>query len=50
MYSDWRCAYRRGDDVIVAVLVGGARAEVELPAGRWRSVVDEPYAAVFERA
>jgi (1->4)-alpha-D-glucan 1-alpha-D-glucosylmutase len=42
------CAYRRGD-VVVAVPVRSGPIELELPPGRWRPVVDEPYAAVFER-
>jgi (1->4)-alpha-D-glucan 1-alpha-D-glucosylmutase len=43
------CAYRRGDEVVVAVAFRAARPELELPAGRWRPVVDEPFATVFER-
>jgi (1->4)-alpha-D-glucan 1-alpha-D-glucosylmutase len=33
------CAYRRGDDVIVAVPVRGDEPEVELPPGRWSNVL-----------
>jgi (1->4)-alpha-D-glucan 1-alpha-D-glucosylmutase len=43
------CAFRRGDDVVVAVPFRGRSTELELPPGTWRAVVDEPYAAVFER-
>jgi (1->4)-alpha-D-glucan 1-alpha-D-glucosylmutase len=43
------CAFVRGEDVVVAVPVRGRKIEVELPPGSWRPVVDEPYAAVFER-
>jgi (1->4)-alpha-D-glucan 1-alpha-D-glucosylmutase len=43
------CAFRRGDDVVVAVPFRGGSTELELSPGTWRSVVDEPYAAVFER-
>ena len=43
------CAYRRGDHVVVAVPVRGGEIELELPPGRWRPVVDESYASVFER-
>jgi (1->4)-alpha-D-glucan 1-alpha-D-glucosylmutase len=42
-------AYRRGGDVVVAVSCRGESVEVELPPGRWRRVVDEPYAVVYER-
>jgi (1->4)-alpha-D-glucan 1-alpha-D-glucosylmutase len=34
------CAYRRGEDVVVAVAVRGGAPEVELPPGRWRDVLD----------
>jgi len=47
--GDATCAFRRGDDVLVAVPVRDGEIEVELPPGGWRRVVDEPYAAVFER-
>jgi (1->4)-alpha-D-glucan 1-alpha-D-glucosylmutase len=47
--ADGTCAYRRDDHVVVAVPFRAERADVELPAGRWQPVVDEPYAAVFER-
>jgi (1->4)-alpha-D-glucan 1-alpha-D-glucosylmutase len=43
------CAFRRGADVVVAVPVRDRPIEVELPPGSWRPVVEEPYAAVFER-
>jgi len=43
------CAFRRGDDVVVAVPVRDGTTEVELPPGSWRRIVDQPYAAVFER-
>jgi (1->4)-alpha-D-glucan 1-alpha-D-glucosylmutase len=43
------CAFRRGD-VVVAVAVRGAPPELELPPGAWHAVVDEPFAAVYERA
>jgi (1->4)-alpha-D-glucan 1-alpha-D-glucosylmutase len=33
------CAYRRGDDVAVAVSVRGGEPEVELPPGRWHDVL-----------
>jgi (1->4)-alpha-D-glucan 1-alpha-D-glucosylmutase len=44
------CAYRRGEDVAVAVPFRGGRPELELPPGPWQPVLDEPYARVFERA
>ncbi len=47
--AEHTCAFRRGDDVVVAVATRSAAAEVELPPGEWHAVVDEPYAAVFER-
>jgi len=47
---DGVCAYRRGEDVVVAVSFRGGRPQVELPAGRWTAVVDEPWAAIHERA
>jgi (1->4)-alpha-D-glucan 1-alpha-D-glucosylmutase len=43
------CAFRRGD-VVIAVPVRDAPPEVDLPGGAWRAVVDEPFAAVYERA
>jgi (1->4)-alpha-D-glucan 1-alpha-D-glucosylmutase len=43
------CAFRRGEEVVVSVPFRGDSTEVELPPGRWRLVVDEPFAAVFER-
>ena len=50
------CAFRRGDDVVVAVPVRGDEPEVELPPGDWRNVLEGidrclgGYApAVFER-
>jgi (1->4)-alpha-D-glucan 1-alpha-D-glucosylmutase len=50
------CAYRRGEDVVVAVPIRGGAPEVELPPGRWRNVlegVDEALGGyrvdVFER-
>jgi (1->4)-alpha-D-glucan 1-alpha-D-glucosylmutase len=42
------CAFRRGD-VVVAVPVRDAPPEVDFPGGAWRAVVDEAYAAVYER-
>src|SRR5205823_9485236 len=39
------CAYRRGDDVLVAVHVRGGEAEFELPPGRWQEVTG----SVWER-
>jgi len=46
---DGTCAYRRGEAVVVAAGLRAGAPAVELPAGRWRAVVDEPYAAVYER-
>jgi (1->4)-alpha-D-glucan 1-alpha-D-glucosylmutase len=50
------CAFRRGEDVVVAVPFRGLEPEVELPAGRWRDVLDGVAAclggyrpALFER-
>jgi (1->4)-alpha-D-glucan 1-alpha-D-glucosylmutase len=43
------CAFRRGEDVFVAVPVRDRKLELAPPPGSWRPVVDEPYAAVFER-
>jgi (1->4)-alpha-D-glucan 1-alpha-D-glucosylmutase len=43
------CAFLRGEDVVVAVPVRDAKIGAELPPGKWRPVVDERYAAVFER-
>ena len=34
------CAYRRGDDVVVAVSVRGEEPELELPPGRWRDMLE----------
>ena len=34
------CAYRRGEDVVVAVPVRGDDPEVELPRGRWHNVLE----------
>jgi (1->4)-alpha-D-glucan 1-alpha-D-glucosylmutase len=34
------CAYRRGDDVVVAVPVRGDEPVFEPPPGRWRDVLD----------
>jgi len=42
-------AFRRGDDVVVAVAYRAASPQLDLPPGRWRQVVEESYAAVFER-
>ena len=33
------CAYRRGEDVAVAVPLGAQAAEPELPPGSWRNVL-----------
>jgi (1->4)-alpha-D-glucan 1-alpha-D-glucosylmutase len=43
------CAYRRGDDVVVAVGYRRAEPGLELPAGRWKEVHRVAAAAVFER-
>jgi len=43
------CAYRRGDDVVVAVAVRAGSPEVALPPGRWREVVRLAPAIVYER-
>jgi (1->4)-alpha-D-glucan 1-alpha-D-glucosylmutase len=43
------CAFRRGEEVVVAVPVRDRKVDAALPPGNWRPVVDEPYAAVFER-
>ncbi|MBV8080812.1 MAG: malto-oligosyltrehalose synthase [Actinobacteria bacterium] len=40
------CAFRRGDDVVVAVSTRGGDPQVELPAGRWREVAP----GVYERS
>jgi (1->4)-alpha-D-glucan 1-alpha-D-glucosylmutase len=37
--SEGTCAYRRGDDVVVAVPVRGDEPEFELPPGRWRDLL-----------
>jgi (1->4)-alpha-D-glucan 1-alpha-D-glucosylmutase len=37
--AEHTCAFRRGDDVIVAVDVRGGEPAVELPSGRWRDVL-----------
>src|SRR5581483_9123337 len=42
------CAYRRGDDVVVAVGVRGDAPDVELPRGRWRAVLRLAVAVVYE--
>jgi (1->4)-alpha-D-glucan 1-alpha-D-glucosylmutase len=42
-------ACRRGDDVVVAVPVRDCEAEYELPAGKWRNLLEGYPAAVFER-
>jgi (1->4)-alpha-D-glucan 1-alpha-D-glucosylmutase len=39
--GDGTCAYRRGDDVVVAVPTRSAAPEVTLPPGRWRDVLDD---------
>ena len=51
------CAYRRGDDVVVAVPIRGDEPVFERPPGRWRNVLAgvEPWLGgyrpcVFERA
>jgi (1->4)-alpha-D-glucan 1-alpha-D-glucosylmutase len=33
------CAFRRGDDVVVATVVRGSGGDVELPPGSWRDVL-----------
>jgi (1->4)-alpha-D-glucan 1-alpha-D-glucosylmutase len=33
------CAFRRGDDVVVAIPVRGETPELELPPGRWRNAL-----------
>jgi (1->4)-alpha-D-glucan 1-alpha-D-glucosylmutase len=43
------CAYRRGEDILVAVAVRGGEPEFDRPAGRWSDVVQVPGARVFER-
>jgi (1->4)-alpha-D-glucan 1-alpha-D-glucosylmutase len=47
--ADHTCAFRRGDDVVVAVATREDAPELERPPGDWRVVLDEPYAAVWER-
>jgi (1->4)-alpha-D-glucan 1-alpha-D-glucosylmutase len=37
--AEGTCAYRRGDDVVVALPVRGGEPELELPSGRWRDVL-----------
>jgi (1->4)-alpha-D-glucan 1-alpha-D-glucosylmutase len=44
------CAYRRGENVVVAVAVRGDESEFELPVGRWTKVLHTGGARVFERA
>jgi (1->4)-alpha-D-glucan 1-alpha-D-glucosylmutase len=44
------CAFRRAEDVVVAVPYREVRPEVELPPGQWKPVLDEPYALVCARA
>jgi len=44
------CAYRRGEDVVVAVAVRGGEPEFELPTGGWNEVLRARDARVFERA
>ncbi len=39
--AEGTCAYRRGDDVVVAVPVRGEAPEFELPAGQWREVLPD---------
>ena len=48
--AEGTCAYRRGDDVAVAVPVRGGEPECELPPGRWRNLLEGYPAAVFERS
>jgi (1->4)-alpha-D-glucan 1-alpha-D-glucosylmutase len=43
------CAYRRGEEVVVAVPLRGGEPEHELPPGGWRNVLEGYPAAVFER-
>jgi (1->4)-alpha-D-glucan 1-alpha-D-glucosylmutase len=43
--SEETCAFRRGDDVLVAVHVRGGEPDFERPAGRWQEVA----ASVWER-
>jgi (1->4)-alpha-D-glucan 1-alpha-D-glucosylmutase len=43
------CAYRRGEDVVVAVAVRGGEPEFELPMGAWSEVLQTSNARVFER-
>jgi (1->4)-alpha-D-glucan 1-alpha-D-glucosylmutase len=47
--ADGTCAYRRGDDVAVAVSFRGGAPVCELPPGRWRNLLKGDAAAVFER-
>jgi (1->4)-alpha-D-glucan 1-alpha-D-glucosylmutase len=37
--GEWTCAYRRGEDVLVAVPSRGGEPEFERPPGRWHEVV-----------
>ncbi|HEY7538002.1 MAG TPA: malto-oligosyltrehalose synthase [Gaiellaceae bacterium] len=37
--AEGTCAYRRGDDVVVALPVRGGEPELELPSGKWRDVL-----------
>jgi (1->4)-alpha-D-glucan 1-alpha-D-glucosylmutase len=39
--GDGTCAYRRGEDVVVAVPVRGDEPEFEPPPGRWHNVLEE---------
>jgi len=43
------CAYRRGDDVVVAASYRDGEPECELPPGRWRNLLKGYAAVVFER-
>jgi (1->4)-alpha-D-glucan 1-alpha-D-glucosylmutase len=37
--AEGTCAYRRGDDVVVALPVRGGAPELELPPGKWRNLL-----------
>ena len=43
------CAYRRGEDVVVAVATRNDPPEVELPSGRWRQTLRLEPVVVYER-
>jgi (1->4)-alpha-D-glucan 1-alpha-D-glucosylmutase len=47
--AEGTCAYRRGDDVVVAASFRDGEPECELPPGNWRNLLEGYPAAVFER-